>query len=327
MVQRQLIYIVVLLAFTVSLKAQEERSFIRKGNQYFTDSNFIMADSMYAKAVEINPNSIEAQYNIANSFYEQKNYEEAITGLENTIPQIDSNDQKAKAYHNLGNAYMETKKLEAAIEAYKNALRNNPADTEARYNLAYAQSMIRKNDNNKSEDNKDKDQDKKEKDKKEDEKDKKENKDDKDGKNKDSKENPEEQKKKQDEEKKNPDKKGDQPDDEGEKDKSKEGKEEKDNQKGEEKGEENKDSEEKKGKEDDGEPGGKEGKESKEETDKKGQGAGEKDDNQPQKVKAISKAKANELLKELENDEKHIREKMIRMKMKQRPRKNIDKDW
>ncbi len=314
MVQRQLIYIVVLLAFTVSLKAQEERSFIRKGNQYFTDSNFIMADSMYAKAVEINPNSIEAQYNIANSFYEQKNYEEAITGLENTIPQIDSNDQKAKAYHNLGNAYMETKKLEAAIEAYKNALRNNSADTEARYNLAYAQSMIRKTDNNKGEDNKDKDQDKKDKDKKE-------NKDDKDGKNKDSKENSEEQKKKQDEEKKNPDKKGDQPDDEGEKDKSKEAKEEKDNQKEDEKGEE------KKGKEDDGEPGSKEGKKSKEETDKKGQGAGEKDDNQPQKVKAISKAKANELLKELENDEKYIREKMIRMKMKQRPRKNIDKDW
>lgn len=312
MVQRQVIYIVVLLAFTISLKAQEERSFIRQGNKYFSDSNFIMADSMYSKAVEINPNSIEAQYNIANSFYEQKNYEEAITGLENTIPQIDSNDQKAKAYHNLGNAYMETKKLEAAIEAYKNALRNNPTDTGARYNLAYAQSMMRKNDNNKDENNKDKDQD---------EKDKKENKNDKDGKNKDSKNNPEEQKKKQDEEKKNQDKKDDQPNNEGEKDKSKEGKKEKDNQKGDEKGEE------KKGKEDDGKPGGEEGKESKEETDKKGQGAGEKDDNQPQKVKAISKAKANELLKELENDEKYIREKMIRMKMKQRPRKNIDKDW
>ena len=310
MVQRQVIYIVVLLAFTISLKAQEERSFIRQGNKYFSDSNFIMADSMYSKAVEINPNSIEAQYNIANSFYEQKNYEEAITGLENTIPQIDSNDQKAKAYHNLGNAYMETKKLEAAIEAYKNALRNNPTDTGARYNLAYAQSMMRKNDNNKDENNKDKDQD---------EKDKKENKNDKDGKNKDSKNNPEEQKKKQDEEKKDQDKKDDQPDNDGDNDK--EGKKEKDNQKGDEKGEE------KKGKEDDGKPGGEEGKESKEETDKKGQGAGEKDDNQPQKVKAISKAKANELLKELENDEKYIREKMIRMKMKQRPRKNIDKDW
>ncbi|MDG1518023.1 MAG: tetratricopeptide repeat protein [Flavobacteriales bacterium] len=310
MVQRQVIYIVVLLAFTISLKAQEERSFIRQGNKYFSDSNFIMADSMYSKAVEINPNSIEAQYNIANSFYEQKNYEEAITGLENTIPQIDSNDQKAKAYHNLGNAYMETKKLEAAIEAYKNALRNNPTDTGARYNLAYAQSMMRKNDNNKDENNKDKDLD---------EKDKKENKNDKDGKNKDSKNNPEEQKKKQDEEKKDQDKKDDQPDNDGDKDK--EGKKEKDNQKGDEKGEE------KKGKEDDGKPGGEEGKESKEETDKKGQGAGEKDDNQPQKVKAISKAKANELLKELENDEKYIREKMIRMKMKQRPRKNIDKDW
>ena len=310
MVQRQVIYIVVLLAFTISLKAQEERSFIRQGNKYFSDSNFIMADSMYSKAVEINPNSIEAQYNIANSFYEQKNYEEAITGLENTIPQIDSNDQKAKAYHNLGNAYMETKKLEAAIEAYKNALRNNPTDTGARYNLAYAQRMMRKNDNNKDENNKDKDQD---------EKDKKENKNDKDGKNKDSKNNPEEQKKKQDEEKKDQDKKDDQPDNDGDKDK--EGKKEKDNQKGDEKGEE------KKGKEDDGKPGGEEGKESKEETDKKGQGAGEKDDNQPQKVKAISKAKANELLKELENDEKYIREKMIRMKMKQRPRKNIDKDW
>ena len=44
------------------VKAQEERSFIREGNANFNEADYLMADSMFLKALAINPESIEAQY-------------------------------------------------------------------------------------------------------------------------------------------------------------------------------------------------------------------------------------------------------------------------
>ena len=44
-------------------------------------------------------------------------------------------------------------------------------------------------------------------------------------------------------------------------------------------------------------------------------------------MKEISKAQAQQLLKELENNEKAVREKMIKSQMKNKPRKKIEKDW
>jgi tetratricopeptide (TPR) repeat protein len=49
------------------------------------------------------------------------------------------------AYHNLGNIFMKEKNYQEAVEAYKNALRNNPADEQTRYNYALAKEMLKKN--------------------------------------------------------------------------------------------------------------------------------------------------------------------------------------
>jgi len=57
----------------------------------------------------------------------------------NNNPQV-----KAGAYHNLGNSLLETKKYDESIEAYKKALLNNPKDDATRYNLSYAQEMLKK---------------------------------------------------------------------------------------------------------------------------------------------------------------------------------------
>jgi hypothetical protein len=95
---------------------------------------------------------------------------------------------------------MKDKDYGGAVEAYKNALRNNPADEETRYNYALAKKMLKENppkkDDKKDKDKKDKDKDKKDdknkdKDKKDDKKDGKDkDKDKKDGdKNKDNKDN------------------------------------------------------------------------------------------------------------------------------------------
>ena len=60
------------------------------------------------------------------------------------------------AYYNLGNTYFQQKKLPEAAEAYKNALRRNPLDDEARYNLAYVLELMKQNQDDK--DNKDRKQ-------------------------------------------------------------------------------------------------------------------------------------------------------------------------
>ena len=44
--------------------------------------------------------------------------------------------RKAKSYHNIGYICQRHQMYGEAIEAYKEALRNNPADNETRYNLA-----------------------------------------------------------------------------------------------------------------------------------------------------------------------------------------------
>ena len=92
-------------------------------------------------------------------------------------------EEKHQALHNIGNTLMKDKDYAGAVEAYKNALRNNPADEETRYNYALAKKMLKDNppkkDDKKDKDKKDKDKDKDKKDDKKDGKDK--DKDKKDG--------------------------------------------------------------------------------------------------------------------------------------------------
>jgi len=74
-----------------------------------------------------------------------------------------STDEKARAFHNLGNSQLMGNKIDESIESYKKALRKNPTDLETKYNLAYAQLLKKKQDEqqknqDKNKDNKDKDE-------------------------------------------------------------------------------------------------------------------------------------------------------------------------
>ena len=60
---------------------------------------------------------------------------------------------KAGASYNIGNTYMQEQKWEDAVNAYKQALRNNPQDEAAKYNLSYALAMMKKDNQNKDKNN------------------------------------------------------------------------------------------------------------------------------------------------------------------------------
>lgn len=162
-------YIAVLLLFTALSAAAQDgtNKLIRQGNEQYRKQQYADAEASYKKALERNNKSVPGNYNLANSFYEQKRYDAARQQYANTIKSATDKGIKADASYNIGNTYMQDKKWEESIKSYKAALKANPADEQARYNLAYAQEMLKKQQQQDNKDNKDKkDQDKKNQDKK-----------------------------------------------------------------------------------------------------------------------------------------------------------------
>ena len=163
------VIIVLFILTTYSSFAQQERKFVRQGNKEFEKEKYDQAEVDYRKALEKTPDSKEAQYNLAGSVYRQKKFDEAANSYLSLTSAAKSKEESAKYFHNLGNSYLQAGKLKESIEAYKNALRNNPADDETRYNLAYAmnkmqqQQQQQQNKDNKQDKNQNKDKDKKDK--------------------------------------------------------------------------------------------------------------------------------------------------------------------
>ena len=161
---------------------REARKLLRQGNDLYNKKQFTDASVAYQKSLANNTKYDKASYNLGNALYENNNFKEAVPQYELTAETAKDKFTKAEAYHNIGNAMMEQKQYQPAVDAYKNSLRNNPNDDETRYNLAVAQSLLEKenqdNKDDKNKDNKDKkDQDKKDKDDKKEGDDKDKNKD------------------------------------------------------------------------------------------------------------------------------------------------------
>lgn len=157
------IIILILIIFTSSvLPAQRERWDVRKGNKSYEKGELQQADINYRRALEKDSSSVKARYNLSNVLYRNQNAaaaEQEISKLvsDSTGVALDEEDA-TKIFHNLGNYLVSQKKWSEAVEAYKNSLRINPTDMETKSNLAYAQKML-KNEQDKNQD-KNQDQDK-----------------------------------------------------------------------------------------------------------------------------------------------------------------------
>ena len=138
--------------------AQTERKYIRQGNRQFNSAfadstmvdsaRFADAEASYRKALEQDPNSWDASFNLANAMASQGRMEEAARQYQALGAKTDVDKTKrAAAYHNLGNCLLQSGNLQGAIDAYKNALRNNPNDLETKYNLAWAQDKMKQQQN------------------------------------------------------------------------------------------------------------------------------------------------------------------------------------
>ncbi|MBQ8672587.1 MAG: tetratricopeptide repeat protein [Bacteroides sp.] len=144
MMTRRYIGLFVLMMVAVAAWSQKaEREHIRKGNKAFKDSTYINADINYRKALDVNPGSTVAMYNLGNTLLQQNKLKEAMEQYADAA-RIEKDKKKlAQIYHNIGVIQYSQKDYAKAVEAYKQALRNNPKDDETRYNLALAQKMLK----------------------------------------------------------------------------------------------------------------------------------------------------------------------------------------
>ncbi len=173
-----------LLSVVLTTTAQVTR-YLNQGNTLYGQKRYKEAAADYAKAVAKNPTYTPGLFNLGNSLYQQKQFDSSRKVMETTERVAKDKGSKAAANYNIGNTYMSQQKWEEAIDAYKKTLRANPQDADAKYNLSYAEQMLKKQ----QQDNKDK-KDKNDKDKKDDQnKDQKKDQDKKDDQNKDNKEN------------------------------------------------------------------------------------------------------------------------------------------
>ena len=142
----QKIYIISLLLLGgISVHAQQktDRDYLRSGNKLYNDSLFIKAEVDYRKALDINPKSTDAMFNLGNALLMQQKVKEAMEQYE-SVSKVEKDKSKlAEIYHNMGVILQSAKQYPQCIEAYKESLRNNPKDDETRYNLALAQKMLK----------------------------------------------------------------------------------------------------------------------------------------------------------------------------------------
>jgi cobalamin biosynthesis protein CobT len=109
--------LLLLMLFPLSVSAQKEvRKNIRKGNKEYSQQKYSEATASYENAVKGNPSSREANYNLGNTLYKRKEWDKSIEQYNHFISLEQENPTEA--------------------------LRLNPEDDEARYNLAVVQKMI-----------------------------------------------------------------------------------------------------------------------------------------------------------------------------------------
>ena len=149
---------------------KQERVCLRNGNKLYEKKRFAEAEVEYRKALQANPASEKARFNLATALMRQGSATAQQNDEKNPMIQAEgilanlaegAHDKllRGKACYDLGNIAYGRQDYGKAVEMYKHALRCNPDDDQARHNLRLAQLKKQEQDKNKDK-NKNNDQNK-----------------------------------------------------------------------------------------------------------------------------------------------------------------------
>jgi Ca-activated chloride channel family protein len=130
--------LVALIVLPCLLWAQNSNTLIKNGNDAYNKREYDVAAENYKKAADKEPTNEKAQYNLGNALYKKGNADDALQAYDAAIKSTKSKSDQSASWYNKGVSLQNSKKLPECIDAYKNALKLNPADEDARFNLQKA---------------------------------------------------------------------------------------------------------------------------------------------------------------------------------------------
>jgi Ca-activated chloride channel family protein len=156
------LFIFLSFMFTANLNGQTERKYIRQGNKNYNQQQYNESELLYRKAIDISKSSADAVFNLGDALYKQQKFEEAANKFNENYTSASGSKEKANSMYNLGNSMLKSQKVEESIEAYKNSLKLDPSNISAKYNLAYAQDLLKKQQQQQQQQNQDQKKDQQE---------------------------------------------------------------------------------------------------------------------------------------------------------------------
>jgi len=135
-----------LLIFTIQAKAGIlDWYYLDKAKNEYNNQNYTQSAKLYSKF-----NTDEAKFNEADSLYKMKKYKEALK----LYSEIKDKKLQEKIFYNKGNCYAKIGKIDEAIKSYEEALKLNPNDKDAKYNLELLKKHKKHNKSKKNQQNK-----------------------------------------------------------------------------------------------------------------------------------------------------------------------------
>ena len=133
---KMLLFLLV-ISFAAGASADEYRSKINEGYEYYKNREYDKAAENYRQAGIIKPDKALPNFGKGAALYRSNDFEGANKEYGTAIDKGDDKI-KADAHYNAGNAFYETKKYDDAIKSYINALKINPDDKDYKHNLEMA---------------------------------------------------------------------------------------------------------------------------------------------------------------------------------------------
>lgn len=142
-----------------SAQKMPERHLVRKGNRQYERGEIEKSIENYNRALEIDPTSFEAAYDLGSALFRTERYDKAEQTLTKVAADsLRTNTDRADASFNLGNNYFAQKKYQEALDCYRKAMRLNPDDEDAKYNYAYTKLLMQAQQNQQNQDQQNQDQ-------------------------------------------------------------------------------------------------------------------------------------------------------------------------
>ena len=158
-----------LLAISQTAFALPFRSDLNRGNDFYKKGDYSQAEQVYNKILQKKANDQRAKFNLGDSLYKEGKYKESQVVFKDLAGKAADKGLRQSSYYNLGNSFFKQEDYKSAIDAYEEALKINPKDKDAQFNLALAKKMLAmpKQEKAKNNEKQKKEDEKKEKQKKE----------------------------------------------------------------------------------------------------------------------------------------------------------------